>query len=87
MIGDIARFSGVDPTPILSAIGSEARISPQYLKYGYGYGGPCFPRDNRALAIYAGEKGVDAHISKAADLSNNKHLEYQVDLFKKKKRS
>lgn len=83
MIGDIARFSGVDPTPILSAIGSEARISPQYLKYGYGYGGPCFPRDNRALAIYAGEKGVDALISKASDLSNNKHLEYQVELFKK----
>ncbi len=82
MVGDIARFSGVSPEPILSAIGSETRINPQYLKYGYGYGGPCFPRDNRALAIYANEKGVDALISKASDEFNTQHLEYQVELFK-----
>jgi UDPglucose 6-dehydrogenase len=82
MVGDIARFSGVSPEPILSAIGSETRINPQYLKYGYGYGGPCFPRDNRALAIYANEKGVDALISRASDEFNTQHLEYQVELFK-----
>jgi nucleotide sugar dehydrogenase len=83
MIGDIARFNGFDPTPILKAIGSESRISPKYLNYGYGYGGPCFPRDNRALAIYAKEKGVDALISKASDKYNNIHLNYQLELFKK----
>ena len=83
MIGDIAKFSGCDPERILSAIGSESRISPKYLKYGYGYGGPCFPRDNRALAIYAAEKGVDAEISLASDKFNKAHLGYQVELFKR----
>jgi len=83
MVGDIARFSGCNPEPILSAIGSESRISPKYLAYGYGYGGPCFPRDNRALAIFAGENGVDATISKASDEFNKIHLEYQIDLFAK----
>jgi nucleotide sugar dehydrogenase len=82
MIGDIARFSGLDPDPILKAIGSESRISPLYLNYGYGYGGPCFPRDNRALAIYAKEKGVDALISAASDEFNTQHLKYQLELFK-----
>ena len=83
MVGDIARFIGCNPDPILHAIGSESRISPKYLGYGYGYGGPCFPRDNRALAIFAGENGVDAKISKASDEFNNQHLRYQVELFKK----
>jgi len=82
MIGDVAKFSGLDPEPILKAIGSESRISPQYLNYGYGYGGPCFPRDNRALAIYAQEKGVEALISTASDEFNKAHLEYQLELFK-----
>jgi nucleotide sugar dehydrogenase len=81
MVGDIARFIGCDPAPILNAIGSESRISPKYLGYGYGYGGPCFPRDNRALAIFAGENGVDAKISKASDEFNKQHLKYQVELF------
>lgn len=82
MVGDIARFAGLNPKPILKAIGSESRISPLYLNYGYGYGGPCFPRDNRALAIYAKEKGVDALISLASDEFNTQHLKYQVELFK-----
>ena len=82
MIGDIAHFAGLDPTPILKAIGSESRISPLYLNYGYGYGGPCFPRDNRALAIYADEKGVDALISRASDEFNTQHLKNQIELFK-----
>jgi UDPglucose 6-dehydrogenase len=81
MVGDIARFVGCNPVPILHAIGSESRISPKYLGYGYGYGGPCFPRDNRALAIFAGENGVDAKISKASDEFNKQHLKYQVELF------
>ena len=85
MVGDIAINSGVRPDPILSAIGSESRISPKYLKYGFGFGGPCFPRDNRALAIYAKEKGIDAKISVASDEFNKVHLDYQVQNFIKDK--
>lgn len=82
MIGDIARYSNCDPSNILKAIGSDTRIGMKYLGYGYGYGGPCFPRDNRALAIYADDVGIDALISKASDQSNEAHLLYQVEIFK-----
>jgi nucleotide sugar dehydrogenase len=81
MVGDIAIKSGVDPNTILEAIGSDSRIGIKYLGYGYGYGGPCFPRDNRALAMYADDKGIDALISKASDESNKLHLRYQVQEF------
>lgn len=81
MIGDIALRSGCRPEKILSAIGSDSRIGNKYLGYGYGFGGPCFPRDNRALAIFADDKNIDAIISKASDESNKLHLIYQVEKF------
>ena len=81
MIGDIATYSKCNPDVILNAIGSDSRIGNKYLGFGYGYGGPCFPRDNRALAIYADEIGINALISKASDISNKLHLQYQVQSF------
>ena len=81
MIGDIAISSGVDPHIILKAIGSDSRIGSKYLRYGFGYGGPCFPRDNRALAIYAKDVNSPALISIASDESNHLHLNQQIKHF------
>ena len=83
MIGDIARTSGLSPEPILGAIGSSDKVGHKYLGYGYGYGGPCFPRDNRALAIHAKDIGYDALISYATDQTNVNHLSFQVEQYKK----
>ena len=83
MIGDICIAAGAETDKVLGAIGDDSRIGPKYLKYGYGYGGPCFPRDNRTLAKYADTLGYDAKISKASDESNNQHLEFQTNEFTK----
>jgi UDPglucose 6-dehydrogenase len=81
MIGDIAITSGADPDVILEAIGSDSRIGNKYLRYGFGYGGPCFPRDNRALAMYATDIGCPSLISQASDESNALHLQEQIRNF------
>jgi len=81
MVGDIASLSNCNADPILAAIGADSRVGPECLKYGYGYGGPCFPRDNRALSIHADDVGVDATISKASDSCNSEHLMHQLDIF------
>lgn len=81
MVGDIVLRAGGTPSTVLEAIGADTKIGPKYLRYGYGYGGPCFPRDNRALALYAGDLGVEALVSLASDQSNEKHLEYQLDFY------
>lgn len=81
MIGDIATRLSCDANKILEAIGKDSRIGGKYLKPGFGFGGPCFPRDNRALAKCAEEVGIDALISKATDEMNHKHLQYQVEEF------
>jgi len=81
MVGDIAKSVGCNPDVILEAVGSDSRIGNKNLKYGDGYGGPCFPRDNRAFAIYADDVKIDAVISKASDSANKLHLQYQLEEF------
>ena len=81
MIGDIVHKSGGNPHTVLEAIGSDSRVGLRYLGYGYGYGGPCFPRDNRALSIYASDIGMPSDISAATDKINKKHLSFQVSSF------
>jgi UDPglucose 6-dehydrogenase len=83
MVGDIANRLGCDANTVLSAIGTDSRIGNKYLKPGFGFGGPCFPRDNRALAKCGEEVGIDAVISRSTDEMNEKHLQYQIEDFVK----
>ena len=84
MVGDIAIKSSCDENKILAAIGSDTRIGEKFLKYGFGFGGPCLPRDNRAMAAFSSDVNIDAVISKASDKANRIHLENQVEEFIKK---
>lgn len=84
MVGDVAERLNCNSDKILNAVGSDSRIGKKYLKYGFGFGGPCFPRDNRALSKCAEKVGIDAVISNATDEMNKKHLEYQIENFVKK---
>ena len=81
MLGEIAIQSGVDPEPILKAIGEDSRINNKYFKYGFGYGGPCFPRDTRALVYYSNLIGIDPIIIKSIIETNKNHLKFQVNQF------
>jgi nucleotide sugar dehydrogenase len=80
-VGDLAKKLGGSPDKILNAVGKDTRIGNKYFNYGFGYGGPCFPRDNRALVYTANENGMEAILSEAADISNRRHLLFQVQEF------
>ena len=81
MVGDVATKLKCDSSIILKAIGSDSRIGNKYLKYGFGFGGPCFPRDNRAFGLFCEENDIYPHISYATDQSNRSHLINQVKDF------
>ncbi len=66
---------------VLKAIGSDSRIGNKYLGFGFGFGGPCFPRDNRAFAAYAQSVGVQSAIGETTDNFNNEHTEFLVDYY------
>jgi len=48
------------------------RIGSKYLKGALGYGGPCFPRDNSALACLLEEMGVSSDLPRVVDRLNRR---------------
>jgi len=82
MIGDALRTCGQDAQPALEFIGSDSRVGVKCLKYGWGYGGPCFPRDNRALSTFLREVGSYDYLPIAAHESNERHAVEQAKHFK-----
>lgn len=52
--------------------------------FGYGYGGPCFPRDNRSFVHYARKIGLDYELGDVVDRSNREHSEYLTSHFIKR---
>lgn len=80
MIGDIAdKTPSANKFAILDAVGGDNRIGNRCLHPGYGFGGPCFPRDNRALGSYAQTLGIDPIIPEATDVSNKLHAQYMIN--------
>ena len=65
-----AKMPGANAKRILEAIGRDRRIGADYLKPGLGYGGPCFPRDNRLFQYTAESVGVKAALAEATDRIN-----------------
>ena len=79
LVGDIAdQTPNANKNEILQLIGSDQRIGTKCFKAGYGFGGPCFPRDNRTFIAYANQIGIDPVMFKATDLANDMHAERQA---------
>ena len=82
-LGDLATTAGAESVKILEAIGVDSRIGNKYLKYGFGYGGPCFPRDNLALSYFANQHKFELLLSEATDKSNTQHFDFQYQQYLK----
>ncbi len=72
---------------ITKALGADRRISPYYLTGGLAYGGPCFPRDNRAFSAFAKQYGIEAKLAKATDEINNQQITHLVEIVTKQAKS
>ncbi|MHB8512023.1 MAG: nucleotide sugar dehydrogenase [Actinomycetota bacterium] len=84
MIADLCeRIPGGDIEVVSDAIGSDARIGRKYLSGGLGYGGPCFPRDNVALAFLSRTLGGEAGLAEMTDSMNRAFPHRWVDRLRK----
>jgi len=85
MLSEMAeKLPGGDVDIVTEALGHDSRIGRRYLKGGLGYGGPCFPRDNAALAFVAKKLKVKADISEATDLFNHRIVNKLFKIVKSK---
>jgi UDPglucose 6-dehydrogenase len=83
MLADICeRLKGADVDVVCRAVGADTRIGRKYLKGAAAFGGPCFPRDNIALARMARKLGARADLPLATDRINH----YQADRLVKRLR-
>jgi UDPglucose 6-dehydrogenase len=69
-IGAVAEKLGADIEEIRIGIGSDARIGPDFLYAGIGFGGSCFPKDLSSLISMGNGVGESMNLIKAVKSRN-----------------
>lgn len=69
-----SRLPGADVDVVTAIMGADSRIGDRYLKGGLGFGGPCFPRDQRALVHLGRAIETPAALAEATDRANRDQL-------------
>lgn len=78
------RIPGGDAEAVSRLLGFDSRIGRKYLSGALAYGGPCFPRDNKAFASVARKIGCEAKLAEATDMENEHQNERIVALVKQR---
>lgn len=83
MVGEVMTKAGLEDEieTVLNAIGNDSRVGNKYLKYGYGFGGPCLPRDNRSFAAFAKKQGLNYNLGETTDNFNWEHSKFLRNYF------
>ncbi|MEM7584410.1 MAG: UDP-glucose/GDP-mannose dehydrogenase family protein [Acidobacteriota bacterium] len=61
-IAALCEAFGADVGVVAQGMGLDSRVGPKFLQPGPGFGGSCFPKDTRAVAQLAHEKGLKFRI-------------------------
>jgi UDPglucose 6-dehydrogenase len=74
------KLPEADVDEVSRALGMDSRIGGKYLRGAISYGGPCFPRDNLALAALARRVGAPSHIAETTHQFNRFQIEWLADV-------
>ncbi|MFB3923197.1 MAG: nucleotide sugar dehydrogenase [Terriglobia bacterium] len=80
--GAICKSLGVDSHEVMRIFVADTKlnISPLYLKPGFAFGGPCLPKDLRAIVSTAAKSAVEVPLLSSVLSSNSRHLRRAIDL-------
>jgi len=73
MISDLCDTLGANKKKVLEAIGADTRIGQKYFNPGLSFGGPCFPRDTKALKQLMDQNSIPSKILEATTEYNEEH--------------
>jgi UDPglucose 6-dehydrogenase len=76
------KLPEADVNVVTDALGLDTRIGAKYLKGAVSYGGPCFPRDNRAFAALATRVGASSGLAEATDIFNRAQIKSLAEIVK-----
>jgi len=84
MLAEICeRLDQGDVDVVTAAVGEDSRVGKKFLTGALGYGGPCFPRDNRAIIHLAKQLDVLAPLPVATDEINSHQVTRLRELVRK----
>jgi UDPglucose 6-dehydrogenase len=66
----------VDIDKVTNAIGMDSRIGSKYMKAAAPYGGPCFPRDTRAMTFLFDSADIPWSLSSTTENLNKNHVHF-----------
>ncbi len=78
-IANLCDLVGANVDMVRKGIGTDSRIGNKFLYAGCGYGGSCFPKDVKALARTAKERGYTMQVVEAVDAVNERQKLVVVD--------
>lgn len=71
----LCEKTGANIDDVQKVLGSDARIGPDFLHAGLGYGGSCLPKDVKALIKISQQMETPLEIVAATEKANQKQLE------------
>src|SRR5260370_38280982 len=77
------KLPEADVNVVTDALGLDSRIGAKYLKGAVSYGGPCFPRDNRAMAALAARVGASSGLSQGTEIFNRPPIKSLAETVKR----
>ncbi len=81
-IGAMSKASGLNGRRVMEifCLDRKLNLSEAYLRPGFAFGGPCIPKDLRALTSEARRLGLDLPLLDAVLRSNTRHLDRALQL-------
>ena len=80
MLGMLSsRIGNLNVDVVTEAIGLDSRIGNKYLKQAAPFGGPCFPRDTKALSALLNEFQISDSLPKTVSEINKTFLNFILD--------
>jgi GDP-mannose 6-dehydrogenase len=81
-VGALAKELKIDGREVMRIFVDDRKLnlSPRYLRPGFAFGGPCLPKDLRALVSLARDHGLEAPLIAGVLKSNRRHLDRARDL-------
>ncbi len=82
-IGNICKEHNIDSYTVAKAIGTDSRISEEFLRSGIGWGGSCFQKDTTALITASEDHGYEPEMLTAAVTQNEQQVQRAINLVEK----
>ena len=83
MMGQLLYKSGSwkDKDAFYNLMKLNPNVGTRLIDFGFGYGGPCLPRDNRSLVKFAEKIGYNYELGDLVDQFNDKHVDFLYDYY------